>query len=235
MVDGSAAPAWTITVSRTDPAAVEILMSGVLGAPAYSLMRHTLRGASVAARAPGPGAIRVDLTATTRCDQVLAEELGQLALRCLDGPIRLRVDVPPHLLSKLGTTDLVRFLHLADPAVTGTLLVDVEATWIDKVTLVIAVTGELDLAGTPRMRDEVALILAGRPLRLVLDLNGVCFLASTGVNEIVRLAHAATEDAVTLHVAAGPDNRRMLTMLGLTDTLLRVFDTRADALAAFGS
>ncbi|UOX88451.1 STAS domain-containing protein [Amycolatopsis sp. FBCC-B4732] len=96
-------------------------------------------------------------------------------------------------------------------------------------------TGELDMVSTPHMRDDLAIILAGRPQRLVLDLAEVSFLASTGANEIVRLAHATADDAVALHIAAGVHNRQTFELLGLAGTLLSVFDTRADALAAFTS
>ncbi|MFT7867411.1 MULTISPECIES: STAS domain-containing protein [Amycolatopsis] len=228
--------AWTITMppARTTAGIVQVEMSGALGPAAHARLRETLRIALLTALSPEPAALGVTLTAVTSCDGVLPAELQELALTCARENLALRIEVTPALLPVLGSRELAPFLHLSDAPAAGASDVAVVPTWIDRATLVIAVTGELDLVTTARTRDEIAVILAARPLRLVLDLTGVSFLASTGVNEIVRLAHAAADDAVALHVAAGVHNRRTFELLGLTGTLLRVFDTRADALAAFG-
>ncbi|WP_410667470.1 STAS domain-containing protein [Amycolatopsis sp. cmx-4-68] len=228
-------PAWTITMppARTPSDVVRVVMSGVLGPAAHARLRETLRIALLTALSPEPAALGVTLTAVTSCDGVLPEELQELAVTCARENIPLDIEVTPALLPRLGSRQLAPFLRLSDSTVAGASDVAVVPTWIDPATLVIALTGELDLVTTPRTRDVIAVILAGRPRRLVLDLAGVSFLASTGVSEIVRLAHTAADDAVVLHVAAGEHNRQTFELLGLTDTFLRVFDTRADALAAF--
>lgn len=213
---------------------VRVEMSGALGPAAHPLLRDTLRVALMSAGSPVPGALSVTLTAVTSCDGVLARELHDLAVACAQAGIRLRVEAPPTLLPQLVTTDVAPCLYLADATAHTEPSIAVTPAWVDETTLVVEVAGELDLESTPRMRDDLAVILAARPRRLVLDVTGVRFLASIGVNEIVRLAHAAADDAMVLHVAAGPHNRRTFELLGLADTLLRVFDTRAGALTAFG-
>jgi len=229
-------PPWTITMppARATGGVVRVVMSGVLGPAAHARLREILRIALLTALSPEPAALGVTLTAVTSCDEVLPEELQELALTCARENLALRVEVTPALLPRLGSRELAPFLHLCDAPAAGTADVAVVPTWLDRATLAIALTGELDLVTTGRARDAIAVILAARPLRLVLDLTGVAFLASTGVNEIVRLAHAAADDAVSLHIAAGPHNRRTFELLGLTGAVLRVFDTRAEALAAFG-
>ncbi len=236
MGDGGDELAWAITMppAQTASGVVRVVMSGALGPAAHARLRETLRIALLTALSPEPAALGVTLTAVTSCDGVLAAEMQELAITCARENVALRVEVTPALLPWLGSRELAPCLHLSDATVAGTSEVAVVPTWLDPATLVIALTGELDLETTARTRDAIAVILAGQPRRLVLDLVGVSFLASTGVNEIVRLAHAAADDAVALHVAAGGHNRRTFELLGLTGTLLRVFDTRADALAAFG-
>jgi anti-anti-sigma factor len=235
MGDRGEQPAWTITMpsARATSGVVRVVMSGVLGPAAHSRLRETLRIALLSALSPEPAALGVTLTAVTSCDGALAEELQELAVTCARENIPLRIDVTPALLPQLGSRRLAPFLRLSDSTVADASDVAVVPTWIDPATLVIALTGELDLVTTPRTRDVIAVILAGRPRRLVLDLAGVSFLASIGVSEIVRLAHAAADDAVVLHIAAGRHNRQTFELLGLTGTLLRVFDDQADALAAF--
>ncbi|MEV6825113.1 STAS domain-containing protein [Amycolatopsis sp. NPDC051102] len=228
-------PAWGITMPPAGTTSgVQVVMSGALGPAAHTRMRDTLRVALLTALSPEPSSLSVLLTAVTSCDGVLPEELHELAATCARENVPLRIDVSPALLPQLGSTELAPFLRLSDSTAATEPDLAVVPTWIDRATLVIAVAGELDLVTTPRMRDDIAVILAARPLRLVLDVVGVSFLASIGVNEIVRLAHVAADDAMTLHVAAGEHNRRTFELLGLADTLLRVFDTPAQALTAFG-
>ncbi|WP_410631600.1 STAS domain-containing protein [Amycolatopsis sp. cmx-4-83] len=234
MGDHGAQPTWMITMSSPGiDADVEVVVSGAVGPAAHVELRDTLRLALLTARSPTPRALTVAMTAVTSTDDFVVRELRELASDCAREYVRLRICVPPALLPQFS--ELAPFLQVADSTATSTWPLQVVPTWIDQATLVVAVTGELDLVSTPHLRDDLAVILAGQPLRLVLDLTQVSFLASTGANEIVRLAHTATDDAVTMHVAAGVHNRRTFELLGLAGTVLRVFDTRVDALAAFAA
>jgi anti-sigma B factor antagonist len=57
--------------------------------------------------------------------------------------------------------------------------------------VVLAVTGELDVATAPRLRQEAVRIVSGRaadssgPTKMVIDLSGVDFLDSTGLGVII--------------------------------------------------
>jgi anti-sigma B factor antagonist len=234
-------PAWTITMppAHTTSGAVEVVLSGALDLTAHALFCDTLRMALVAAASATPGTLRVDLTAVTALDRMLLGELVGLAETCAAQDIRLGIDVPPPLRTQLDVAELapvVRFPAVAVADVPEPVLaVDITATWLDQATLVLAVAGDLDAATAPRMRDEVAVILAARPLRVVLDLTGVRFLSSAGVTELVRLAHSAVDDAITLHLAAGEHARQVFDLLGLSSTVLRVFPTREDALDGFAA
>lgn len=50
---------------------------------------------------------------------------------------------------------------------------------------ILSVTGELDVATAPRLRQEAVRVLAGGQPRLALDLSGCSFLDSTGLGVIV--------------------------------------------------
>ena len=52
--------------------------------------------------------------------------------------------------------------------------------------IVVSVTGELDLATAPRLRDALAAALGRGRRRIVLDLLGVSFMDSSGLSVIVQ-------------------------------------------------
>jgi anti-sigma B factor antagonist len=54
---------------------------------------------------------------------------------------------------------------------------------------VVAVTGELDVAGAPSLRDSLLALLNRGVDSLVVDMRGVTFLDSTGAGSLLRLHH----------------------------------------------
>jgi anti-sigma B factor antagonist len=53
-------------------------------------------------------------------------------------------------------------------------------------TAVVAVRGEVDLYTAPRLWEAIDAAMAGTPRELVIDLSGVTFLDSTGLNVLVQ-------------------------------------------------
>jgi anti-sigma B factor antagonist len=53
-------------------------------------------------------------------------------------------------------------------------------------TAVVAVTGEVDLYTAPRLWDALDSAIAATPRQLIVDLSGVTFLDSSGLNVLVR-------------------------------------------------
>lgn len=91
--------------------------------------------------------------------------------------------------------------------------------------------GSLDLAAISDLERLVNRLSAQRPARLVLDLQGVDFLASLGVGQLVTLHHAvkAASGRMTL-AGAGPDVGRVLQRCRV-DTLIPMVATVEAAMA----
>jgi anti-sigma B factor antagonist len=96
---------------------------------------------------------------------------------------------------------------------------------------VLALRGELDVNGGPRLRDALVDAIGEGGRRVVVDLEGVDFIDSAGLGVLVGgLKRARTRDGDLVLVATGVSVRKVLEITGLT----RVFDlhsTREAALA----
>ncbi|HET9094310.1 MAG TPA: STAS domain-containing protein [Solirubrobacteraceae bacterium] len=81
------------------------------------------------------------------------------------------------------------------------------------------VWGELDMASVPPLQDRLlALVGAGRTVEL--DLSGLTFMDSSGLNLLIAVARAAAENGGALAVAAvSPEVRRVLDLSGVAERL----------------
>ncbi|HUD38157.1 MAG TPA: STAS domain-containing protein [Streptosporangiaceae bacterium] len=96
--------------------------------------------------------------------------------------------------------------------------------------VVMSVHGEIDLYTVPRLQRELTSVLAtGDPVRLVVDLSGVDFCDSTGVNVLLAAHRQAREKGGNLELAAPrPAVRKILQVTGL-ETVFTVIDDPAAA------
>jgi anti-sigma B factor antagonist len=78
----------------------------------------------------------------------------------------------------------------------------------------VEVTGELDLATAPELLERVRTTLVDRPGAIVLDLAGVTFCDSSGINALVDAHTLAGADGTTLRVA----NAQRITLRALEVT-----------------
>ncbi|QQQ78602.1 STAS domain-containing protein [Saccharothrix sp. 6-C] len=81
--------------------------------------------------------------------------------------------------------------------------------------VVVAVAGELDMATVPEVEQYVRDRLGDASRVLVLDLSGVTFLGSTGINLLIALRAACDEAGVALRLVA--TTKAVLHPLELTD------------------
>ena len=97
--------------------------------------------------------------------------------------------------------------------------------------VVVAAEGDLDLGSAPLLRARAEAALEGRPEALVLDLGGVGFCGSAGLQVVAELV-AATE-AAGVPFALVTDRRAVLRALRLTrlDTTVALHPTLAGARA----
>lgn len=80
---------------------------------------------------------------------------------------------------------------------------------------VVSMTGEIDLATAPQLRQEVVRITSGGISRLALDLTGVDFIDSIGLGVIVGALKRMRAHGGELVVVC--DEPRVLALLRLTD------------------
>ena len=81
---------------------------------------------------------------------------------------------------------------------------------------VISVTGEIDLYTAPRLQSELMTALGTHPARLIVDMSGVEFCDSTGINVLLAGHRQARERGGELQLAApGAAIRKVLQVTGL--------------------
>jgi anti-sigma B factor antagonist len=98
---------------------------------------------------------------------------------------------------------------------------------------VVAPTGRLDVAGAPELKDAISKVIKDGPTRVVIDMEGVSFVDSTGLGSVIAALKQIRSSQGELRLAA--PNQQVRVVLELT-TLDRVFPYYAsveDALAGF--
>jgi anti-anti-sigma factor len=111
------------------------------------------------------------------------------------------------------------------------LLVDVQVRE-DGPWTVVAVVGELDLAAAPRIRHAAVAALASSPgpPQVILDLEAVPLIDSSGLGVVLGVLRRVRQAGGTLRVVAGPPATDLLALLGI-DVALDVHPSVAAAQA----
>ena len=102
---------------------------------------------------------------------------------------------------------------------------NVSSRFHDDYTIV-TICGEIDLYTAPRLHSELAGLLAeGMPARVVIDMSGVEFCDSTGMNVLLSCLRRARERGGELEIAAPkPAVRKILQVTGLDSVFTVVED-----------
>jgi anti-sigma B factor antagonist len=96
---------------------------------------------------------------------------------------------------------------------------------------VIAVSGEIDVATAPQLRESLQGVIAEGRTTIVLDLLGVTFLDSTALGVLVGALKRCRESGGDLHVVvADPRILKIFEITGLTNVF-----TIVDSVAAAGA
>ena len=85
--------------------------------------------------------------------------------------------------------------------------------------LVVTATGEIDLASAPGLEREIFAALDRHPSLLVVDLAGVAFVDSSGVNALVQAARRAGDDTKLVLRSPSEACRRVFEATRLGDIL----------------
>ncbi len=96
--------------------------------------------------------------------------------------------------------------------------------------VVVHLVGELDLYNTPAFRDVLVQLCQEQPPRLVIDLQEVAFVDSTGLGVLIETRSLLRNRDAFVLAAPGLDVRRALEISGL-DRHIAVHDTVAAAVA----
>jgi anti-sigma B factor antagonist len=81
---------------------------------------------------------------------------------------------------------------------------------------VISVTGEIDLYTAPKLQSELMSALSGSPARLIVDMSGVDFCDSTGMNVLLAAQRMAREHGGNVELSGPrPAVRKILQVTGL--------------------
>jgi anti-sigma B factor antagonist len=86
--------------------------------------------------------------------------------------------------------------------------------------VVIGVTGELDLASSPALEQELERGVASQAEVVIVDLRRLEFMDSTGLSVLVRAHQRATENGQRFGVVKGPQQvQRLLSLTGVADRI----------------
>jgi anti-sigma B factor antagonist len=98
------------------------------------------------------------------------------------------------------------------------------STWSQGDHSVVSVTGEIDLYTAPTLQSELMGAINGGQVRLVVDMSGVDFCDSTGINVLLAALRRAREQGGDLQLARpGSAIRKVLQVTGL-ETVFTVLD-----------
>jgi anti-anti-sigma factor len=117
------------------------------------------------------------------------------------------------------------------PAGVPEATLEISSTHEGSDALVVTVAGEVDIATSAQLREDVLGLLATKPQVLVLSLDQVTFLDSTGLSALVAIHRRAHEFAVQVRLtspARGPGKALHITGL---DEAFAIYPTVASALA----
>jgi anti-sigma B factor antagonist len=93
----------------------------------------------------------------------------------------------------------------------------------EEAATVIAISGELDLASSPALQEELDRAQAAHARLLIIDLRQLDFMDSTGLSVLVRAHQLADEQGRRLAMVKGPQQvQRLLSLTGVADRLTLV-------------
>lgn len=104
--------------------------------------------------------------------------------------------------------------------------------WIGR-TVVICISGVLDMLTSPQLEASIASSMRNNPSAIIVDLTDVDFLASAGMGVLVAARDQAASTVRFGVVANGPATSRPLKLVGLAD-LIGLYETLDEALVALG-
>ncbi|HMJ39331.1 MAG TPA: STAS domain-containing protein [Verrucomicrobiae bacterium] len=110
---------------------------------------------------------------------------------------------------------------------------EVQSRQVDNGVTVVAPTGRLDVAGAPALKDAISeAVKSGQP-RVVLDMEGVSFVDSTGLGSVIAALKQIRSSQGDLRLAAPNQQVRVVLELTTLDRVFPYYSTVEEALTGF--
>jgi anti-anti-sigma factor len=98
---------------------------------------------------------------------------------------------------------------------------------------VVAPTGRLDVAGAPTLKDAISGAVKDGPSRVVIDMEGVSFVDSTGLGSVIAALKQIRGNQGQLRLAAPNQQVRVVLELTTLDRVFPYYATLEEALTGF--
>lgn len=86
-------------------------------------------------------------------------------------------------------------------------------------TVIVGCSGVIDMITAPHLEQRLSEVLKKEPSAVIVDLSGVDFLASHGMNVLALVRRELDDDVKFAVVADGPATSRPLTLIGLAEAI----------------
>ena len=110
---------------------------------------------------------------------------------------------------------------------------DVESRHTDTGVTVLAPSGRLDVAGAPALKEAVSEAIKDEKPRLVIDMEGVSFVDSSGLGSVVAALKQVRSSKGDLRLAAPNQQVRVVLELTTLDRVFPYYATVEEALTDF--
>jgi anti-anti-sigma factor len=110
---------------------------------------------------------------------------------------------------------------------------EVQTRQVDNGVTVVAPTGRLDVAGAPALKDAIGEALKNGQPRVVIDMEGVSFVDSTGLGSVIAALKQIRSSQGDLRLAAPNQQVRVVLELTTLDRVFPYYSTVEEALTGF--
>jgi anti-sigma B factor antagonist len=110
---------------------------------------------------------------------------------------------------------------------------EVQTRQADNGVTVVAPTGRLDVAGAPALKDAIGEALKNGQARVVIDMEGVSFVDSTGLGSVIAALKQIRSSQGDLRLAAPNQQVRVVLELTTLDRVFPYYSTVEEALTGF--
>jgi len=110
---------------------------------------------------------------------------------------------------------------------------DVQTRQTEGGISVVVPTGRLDVAGAPALKDAIAELVKNGPPRVVIDMEGISFVDSTGLGSVISALKQVRGSQGDLRLAAPNQQVRVVLELTTLDRVFPYYATVEEALTGF--